>query len=76
MSQNELILVTGAGGFIGGALVRYFREGGAACLRAVDNRLVDLVEAAACRSGTPPHWCGSCTPRKTGAAPPPPAPRL
>jgi GDP-D-mannose 3',5'-epimerase len=42
MSQNELILVAGAGGFIGGALVRYFRERGAARLRAVDKKPLPL----------------------------------
>jgi len=42
MSQNELILVTGAGGFIGGALVRYLRERGATRLRAVDKKPLPL----------------------------------
>jgi nucleoside-diphosphate-sugar epimerase len=37
-AQNELIVVTGAGGFIGGALVRYFSERGWTRIRAVDRK--------------------------------------
>lgn len=35
---RDLILITGAGGFIGGALVRYFSERGFSCIRAVDSK--------------------------------------
>jgi len=36
--MSDLIVVTGAGGFIGGALVRYFVEQGAKRVRAVDKK--------------------------------------
>jgi nucleoside-diphosphate-sugar epimerase len=38
MNQDDLILVTGAGGFIGGNLVRYFRSKGFTRIRAVDKK--------------------------------------
>lgn len=38
MSKDDLILVTGAGGFIGGNLVRYFRQQKGSRLRAVDKK--------------------------------------
>jgi GDP-D-mannose 3', 5'-epimerase len=38
---TDPILVTGAGGFIGGWLVRYLRENGFTTLRAVDNKPID-----------------------------------
>ena len=37
-TKNELIVVAGAGGFIGGALVRYFHERGFRRIRAVDKK--------------------------------------
>ncbi len=36
--KDDLIVVTGAGGFIGGALVRYFRDKGFNRIRAVDKK--------------------------------------
>src|SRR5215813_4853848 len=36
--SNDLIVVTGAGGFIGGHLVRYFRDLGFSRLRAIDKK--------------------------------------
>lgn len=42
-AKDELILVTGAGGFIGGALVRYFKNLGYQRIRAVDRKPL-------------PHW--------------------
>ena len=36
--KDDLILVTGAGGFIGGALVRYFKDKGFTNIRAVDKK--------------------------------------
>jgi len=36
--KDDLILVTGAGGFIGGALVRYFKDKGFTRIRAVDKK--------------------------------------
>jgi nucleoside-diphosphate-sugar epimerase len=38
MDKDDLIVVTGAGGFIGGALVRYFKEKGCNRIRAVDKK--------------------------------------
>lgn len=38
MTKNDLIVVTGAGGFIAGSLVRYFKEKGFTNLRAVDKK--------------------------------------
>jgi nucleoside-diphosphate-sugar epimerase len=38
ISQNDPVLVAGAGGFIGGWLVRYLQENGFTSLRAVDNK--------------------------------------
>ncbi len=38
MDKNSLILVGGAGGFIGGALVRYFHDRGFTRIRAVDKK--------------------------------------
>jgi nucleoside-diphosphate-sugar epimerase len=38
--KNDLIVVTGAGGFIGGNLVKYFREKGFTRIRAVDKKPV------------------------------------
>ena len=36
--KDDLIVITGAGGFIAGALVRYFREHGFTRIRAVDKK--------------------------------------
>jgi GDP-D-mannose 3',5'-epimerase len=41
ISRNDPILVSGAGGFIGGSLVRYLQEEGFANLRATDIKPVD-----------------------------------
>ncbi len=64
MDKNDLILVTGAGGFIGGSLIRYFQDRGFTRLRAVDKKplpdwyqqvpgveslCLDLSEEANCR---------------------------
>lgn len=38
LNQDDLIVITGAGGFIGGALTRYFKEQGFTRLRAVDKK--------------------------------------
>jgi nucleoside-diphosphate-sugar epimerase len=38
MNSNDLIVVTGAGGFIAGSLVRYFRDKGFTRIRAVDKK--------------------------------------
>jgi len=38
MEKNDLIVVTGAGGFIAGALVRYFHDMGFSRIRAVDKK--------------------------------------
>jgi nucleoside-diphosphate-sugar epimerase len=38
LGKNDLILVTGAGGFIGGALVKYFLDKGFTRIRAVDRK--------------------------------------
>ena len=43
--KDNLIVVAGAGGFIGGSLVRYFRERGFTRLRAIDKKpLVDWYQ--------------------------------
>jgi nucleoside-diphosphate-sugar epimerase len=41
LSKTDLIVVTGAGGFIGGNLVKYFLERGFTRLRAVDKKPLD-----------------------------------
>src|SRR5215471_4728499 len=41
MSSNDLIVITGAGGFIGGNLVRYFKDKGFYNIRAVDKKPLD-----------------------------------
>jgi nucleoside-diphosphate-sugar epimerase len=38
LKSNDLIVITGAGGFIGGNLVKYFREKGFSRIRAVDKK--------------------------------------
>jgi nucleoside-diphosphate-sugar epimerase len=38
LNQNDLIVITGAGGFIGGSLVRYFYDLGYTHIRAVDKK--------------------------------------
>lgn len=38
LNQDDLIVITGAGGFIGGSLVRYFHELGYTRIRAVDKK--------------------------------------
>lgn len=40
-SQSNLIVITGAGGFIGGHLTKYFRDKGLTRIRAVDNKPLD-----------------------------------
>lgn len=55
--KDDLIVVGGAGGFIAGALVRYFREQGFARIRAVDKKPVSTwtcwVYCITTRAGTP-----------------------
>src|SRR3989441_5563423 len=36
--KDDLIVITGAGGFIGGNLAKYFHERGYSCIRAVDKK--------------------------------------
>src|SRR5438034_9015725 len=38
MSKDKLIVITGAGGFIGGNLVKYFSDKGFTRIRAVDKK--------------------------------------
>ena len=38
LHKNDQIVIAGAGGFIGGALVNYFHEQGFTCIRAVDKK--------------------------------------
>ncbi|MFZ6027670.1 MAG: NAD-dependent epimerase/dehydratase family protein, partial [Chloroflexota bacterium] len=38
LKKSDLLVIAGAGGFIGGALVRYFHEQGFTNLRAVDKK--------------------------------------
>ena len=67
MNKNDLVLVTGAGGFIGGHLVKRLREEGFEKIRAVDqkpisewyqvfekidNQVLDLKGLDACRTAT------------------------
>src|SRR5579872_6868371 len=39
-SRDKIIIITGAGGFIGGALARYFHEKGFTRIRAIDKKPV------------------------------------
>lgn len=41
-NKNDLILITGAGGFIAGSLVRYFKDQGFTRIRAVDKKPLPL----------------------------------
>src|SRR6185437_10584551 len=41
LKQDDLILIVGAGGFIGGSLVRYFHDLGYTRIRAVDKKPLD-----------------------------------
>jgi nucleoside-diphosphate-sugar epimerase len=41
LKHDDLIVITGAGGFIGGSLVRYFRDRGFTRIRAVDKKPLD-----------------------------------
>jgi nucleoside-diphosphate-sugar epimerase len=41
MKQDDLIVIAGAGGFIGGSLARYFTEKGFTNIRAVDKKPID-----------------------------------
>jgi GDP-D-mannose 3', 5'-epimerase len=41
MSKDDLIVITGAGGFIGGSLERYFHDKGFTRIRAVDKKPLD-----------------------------------
>jgi GDP-D-mannose 3', 5'-epimerase len=41
LKQDDLIVIAGAGGFIGGALVRYFHDLGYTRIRAVDKKPLD-----------------------------------
>ena len=38
LKKDDLIVITGGGGFIGGALARYFRKKGFTRIRAVDKK--------------------------------------
>jgi GDP-D-mannose 3',5'-epimerase len=37
-NKDDLIVITGAGGFIGGSLTRYFHDQGFTHLRAIDKK--------------------------------------
>jgi len=72
IAPNDTVLVAGAGGFIGGWLVRRFRERGLANIRAVDvkpvadwfqrfpdaeNRVLDLRDRESCEAAAEgAHW--------------------
>jgi GDP-D-mannose 3', 5'-epimerase len=38
MNKDDLIVITGAGGFIAGSLTRYFHDKGFTCIRAIDKK--------------------------------------
>ncbi len=42
MNKNDLIVITGAGGFIAGALAKYFQEKGFTNIRAIDKKPLPL----------------------------------
>jgi N-acetyl-gamma-glutamylphosphate reductase len=84
MSKNDLVVVTGAGGFIGGHLVKVLQQRGHTRIRVVDikpigewyqvfpqadNRVLDLKSLANCRKAPKwPAWRGSTTSPPTWAA--------
>ena len=44
INKDDLIVITGAGGFIGGALTRYFHDQGFTNIRAVDKKHMITLE--------------------------------
>ena len=55
MSRDKLIVITGAGGFIGGNLVKYFSDKGFTRIRAVDKKPICewVLARARCRESLP-----------------------
>ena len=70
MSKTDLAVVTGAGGFIGGHLVRVLQERGHTRIRAVDVKPLDEWYQKTPASRT--RWATS--PCSSRAGPPPRAP--
>lgn len=60
LESDDLIVIAGAGGFIGGALTRYFREQGFTHVRAVDKKPLEewyqRVPGAECLTLDLSHW--------------------
>ena len=49
LKKDDMIVVAGAGGFIAGALVKYFRDQGFKRIRAVDKKPLSKVSACSRR---------------------------